>query len=174
MVEEIPYDELIDETCPSCRHTVPSGTTKCPNCGYQIREEPKKVTVVDRTPRTVCSMGSRSNQMWFGGVLILMSGLLGVVTAIAELYAPDSMSIFYTEIGVPFSADIVLILGGITLIFGLVAIIGGVMALRGKAWSLAMAGGLLGTLAMGALFLGSLLGFIGLVVVATSKRYFSS
>jgi len=174
MVEEIPYDELIDETCPSCRHTVPPGTTKCPNCGYQIREEPDKVTVAKRPSCRTNVIGSCSDQTWFGGVLILMSGILGVLTGIAELYAPETMSIFYTEIGIPFSAETIFIFGAISLIFGIVAIIGGLMALRKKAWSLAVAGGLLGTLAIGALFLGSLLGIIGLVVVATSKSNFSS
>jgi len=46
------------------------------------------------------------------------------------------------------------------------------MALRRRAWAIAVVGGFLGTLAMGTIFLGSILGLIGLMVIATSKRFF--
>lgn len=38
VIEDTPYEEVIDETCPNCRMTVPIGTVTCPYCGYQIRE----------------------------------------------------------------------------------------------------------------------------------------
>ena len=78
----------------------------------------------------------------------------------------------YAELGIPFSADTIMVLGAVSLIFGLVAVVGGVMALRRRAWAIAVVGGFLGTLAMGTIFLGSILGIIGLMVIATSKRFF--
>jgi len=174
MVEEIPYDELIDETCPSCRQTVPLGTTKCPHCGYQIREEKKAAVRVSREPSKMKEFRQPSNLIWFGGTLILMSGLLGVISGLYSLIDPDTMVSIYTEVGIPFSADTIMVLGAVSLIFGLVAVVGGVMALRRRAWAIAVVGGLLGTLAMGTIFLGSIMGLIGLMVIVTSKRFFEN
>jgi hypothetical protein len=175
MVEETPYDELIDETCPSCRRTVPPGTTKCPHCGYQIREEEaESIPKVDVTPSKVRELESSSNRIWFGGVLILMSGILGALTGLYELIDPETMASLYSDMGIGFTTDAVIIFGAISLIFGLVAILGGVMTFRRKMWPLAVTGGLLGTIASGALFLGSILGIIGLAIVLTSKCDFCS
>jgi len=36
MVEEIPYDELIESTCLNCRRGIPRDVSVCPHCGYHI------------------------------------------------------------------------------------------------------------------------------------------
>jgi len=174
MVEEIPYDEIIDETCPSCRMTIPLGTSKCPHCGYQIREEAEVEKAAESKKVKVEQLMGSSNPTWFGGTLILVSGILGVLTGLYSLADPGTMVALYSDIGLALSNELVLLWGAISLIFGLVAIVGGVMALRRRSWSIAVAGGLLGTLASGAVFLGTILGLLGLVMVVSAKRFFWS
>ena len=173
MVEETPYDEIIDETCPSCRHTVPQGTTVCPNCGYQIREEPKKAPAPKKgVPASVTRDGLSKPE--FGGVLIIVSGILAIVNGLYWLMETDTAIEFYESLGLTLSSDIVVAWSALTFIFGIIALIGGIMAYRKKSWGIAVVGGFLGFLASGGLFLGTILGLVGAFVVAISKKEFKS
>lgn len=174
MVEETPYSEIIEETCPSCRHNVPQGTAVCPNCGFQIREEPKPAAAPKAAPSKVKQVQQATEKAGFGGWLILISGILAVITGIYMIVDPETFVQLYTDIGYTFSTDVMVGAGVMTLIFGIVAIVGGVAAIKRRSWGLAIIGGFLGFVASGAFFLGTLLGLIGLILVAVSKREFKS
>lgn len=171
MVEEIPYDEIIEETCPSCRHTVARGTEVCPNCGYRIRgeepPEPPRRREVDEVKAEVTR-----ERAGLGGVLIIASGFLAVLTGLSMMLNPDPFINWYSQIIYTFTADAIMIWGAIMLIFGLVAIVGGVMASKRRSWALALTGGFLGFIASGGLFLGTVLGLIGMILVLISKSEF--
>jgi hypothetical protein len=174
MVEETPYSEIIEETCPSCRHTVTQGTAVCPNCGFQIREEPKPALTPKAAPPKAERVQQFTEKAAFGGWLILISGILAVITGIYMVIDPETFVELYTGIGYTFSTDVMVGAGVMALIFGIVAIAGGLAALKKRSWGLAVIGGFLGFIASGAFFLGTLLGLIGLILVAVSKREFKS
>lgn len=173
MVEETPYDQLIEETCPNCRHTIPQGLEFCPKCGYQIREDsvaPSTRTAPTRSRRA--DQGFSRNE--FGGILILLSGILAVPTGLISIIDPEFVAQFYADLGFAFGADVFFAFGMFSLIFGIVAVAGGFMAYKSRYWKLAVVGGIMGTIASGAIFLGTILGLIGLAMVAISKADFEN
>jgi len=173
MVEEIPYDEIIDETCPSCRHTVPRGSGVCPYCGYRIREEEKPESREVGEPPKV-SVRTSGGRAGLAGALILVSGILALITGIYMMADPGSVLQMYSDIGYEFTEEIVAAAGAITVIFGIIAVIGGAMAIRRKHWGVAVAGGVFAFLGSGLFFIGTLLGLIGLILVIVARREFSS
>ena len=50
--------------------------------------------------------------------------------------------------------------------------IGGIMGVQRKMWGLALVGGIFALLSMGPVFISSLLGLIGLILVAVSRQDF--
>jgi len=102
-----------------------------------------------------------------GGALTLVSGVLAigfgaVVAGGAGLYGLGF---------IPGLSDLLLVCGAIFIIFGLIAVLGGVMGVMRKMWGLALVGGIFGLLGVG-FFLGSILGLVGLILTAISKKYF--
>ena len=174
MVDEIPYDEVIDETCPSCRRSVPQGTIVCPNCGFQIREEvPGPAPVSEPAPRASPRSRGGMNKAGFGGTLILVSGILAILTGLYMIVDPNVFIRMFSDIGYTLTNDIIMVSGAVEIIFGAIAVAGGFMAIKRKAWGLAVVGGILAFLASGGLFLGALLGLIGLIFVVLGRREFT-
>ena len=112
-----------------------------------------------------------------GGVLILVSGILGLLMWVFfTLLVVGGTSAILPIPGFPAGmagslATFLLVCGLIGLVFSIIAIVGGVMGIRRKMWGLSLVGGIFGLLAIGYL-LGSLLGLIGLILVAVSKKDF--
>jgi hypothetical protein len=103
VVEETPYEEIIEPTCPSCRQSVPWEIDVCPHCGYQFkgkvkpkeapkavakrRKRGKKGTVV--AAASVIAMGILaflSVEYWPPAALIL---LLAIVVMVVMAAAPE-------------------------------------------------------------------------------------
>lgn len=103
VVEETPYEELIEPTCPSCRQLVTWEEKVCPHCGYQLkveaepkvapkavvkrRKKGKKGTVV--AAASVAAMGILtflSIEYWPPAALIL---LLAIVVIVVMAVAPE-------------------------------------------------------------------------------------
>ncbi|NYT12565.1 MAG: hypothetical protein GKC03_08480 [Methanomassiliicoccales archaeon] len=169
MVEETPYDEIIEETCPSCRRTVPQGTTKCPNCGFKIREEPPPSKPVKDK---FLAEERAKERAGYAGTLIMISGLLAFITGLSMVVYPDPFINWYSQVFINLSSDAIMIWGAIMLVFGLISIVGGVRATRRRSWSIATLGGFLGFIASGGFFLGTIFGLIGLILVVISKDEF--
>lgn len=62
--------------------------------------------------------------------------------------------------------------GFMIIVIGAVVILGGASALVRRFWPLSMAGGVLAIMAVGPYFLGTVLGLIGLILVAMSRQEF--
>lgn len=110
-----------------------------------------------------------------GGVLILIAGLMALTTGIYSIQDPELMVDLYSEVRLSLTVDFVVNFGYVQAIFGIVAIIGGLSAMWGtRFWALAIVGGFLGFLGSGALFVGTILGLIGFILVLISKKEFIS
>lgn len=106
-----------------------------------------------------------------GGILLIVGGLLAIAGAVQTFMAgaeAEDLPLFGDTI-----ANIVYVCGGIELIFGIIALVGGLFAYNGKSYNIALLGGILCLLSIGPFFLGSLLGLVGLILIATSKEEFA-
>jgi len=120
-------------------------------------------------------VGNETFRPGLGGVMVLISGLMALTTGFYSIQDPEMMMELYADVQLSMDRDTIMIFGAIQVIFGLVAIGGGLMAIWGaKYWGLATAGGILGTVAGGALFVGTLVGAIGLILVVSSRKEFRS
>ncbi|MDH7508198.1 MAG: zinc ribbon domain-containing protein [Methanomassiliicoccales archaeon] len=178
-MEERPYDEIIDATCPSCRHAVPMDANVCPYCGYVIKPEVAKAAAPQKAPPQAAPVGARqmTSKPVVGGALIIISGLIGIVMGLIlaalsgeieemlqDMYGPDVISAVEGAL---------VACGVIWFIIGLIALVGGVFAIRRKKWGFAIVGGVLALLTVGPWFIGSILGLVGLILIAMSRNEFS-
>lgn len=178
-MEERPYDEIIDATCPSCRHAVPMDANVCPYCGYVIKPEVAKAAAPQKAPPQAAPAGAKllTSKPVVGGVLVIVSGLIGIVTGLLfaalsgetedllqETYGPDIVSAV---------EGVLVACGVIWFIIGLIALIGGVFAIKRKKWGFAIVGAVLALLTVWPYFIGSILGLVGLILIAISKNEFS-
>lgn len=107
--------------------------------------------------------------------MILISGLMSLTTGAYSIQDPELMLELYSDVQLNFTRDMVMLFGVIQILFGSISLVGGLMAFWGaKYWGLATAGGILGIAAGGALFVGTILGAIGLILVVSSRKEFRS
>jgi len=99
------------------------------------------------------------------GVLLILSALLGMVTTAslfmaAEITRYEYFAQEYTKYG------------ALNLILSIGALVGAIYTLSGTSWAISIAGSVLGILAVGPIFLGSLCGLVALILVVISKDEF--
>jgi hypothetical protein len=93
---------------------------------------------------------------------------LDFIYAIAIIVAADMVSLYgYGDIG-----GILVVCGVIMMVFAVFALLGGVAAVTHKNWGLAVLGGIFAMLSVGPIFISSILGLIGLILVSVSRHEF--
>ena len=102
-----------------------------------------------------------------GGIFVFISGMMGILNGIFVIQFVDDVMFF--EINAQYC-------GIIEIIFGVFAIIGGLMAVQRKKWGIAMTGSVFAIFPVGFIFIfiSSILGIIGLILIASSKDEFIS
>ena len=156
----------IVRNCISCGRPIDFSANVCPYCGYDYRA----AAMAGPPP------ARKSASPVAGGVLVLIAGLLAIVNA-ATFLTYSIANLENTGVSLPSGVtwnDVLGTLracGAIEVILGAVAIVGGVFAVQRKHFGLAIAGSLLGMFGFG-LAIGSLLGLIGLILIAVSRKEF--
>ncbi len=151
--------------CISCGRPIDFSTNVCPYCGYDYRAP--TMMGPPPVPKTGTPVA--------GGILVLIAGLLALANGI--LYLASNVADL-TGISLPPEVtlqqfeSVVRVCGVVELIFGIVAVMGGVFAIQRKHFGLAIAGSVLGMIGFGFTF-GAILGLIGLILVAISRKEFS-
>ena len=154
----------IVRNCISCGRPIDFNANVCPYCGYDYR------VPMMMGPPPVRKTGTPVA----GGVLVIIAGILALANGILYLAftTSDLTGISLPpEISLQDIESIVRACGAIEIIFGVVAILGGIFAVQRKHFGLALLGSVLGMLGLGFTF-GGLLGLIGLILVAISRKEF--
>jgi len=114
-----------------------------------------------------------STRALLGGVLLILSGLIGAASAYVVFTQPLTAAQI-GELQNMTASDLVANALLVSLIFyaQAFAFLGGIMALQRKNWKLAVFCGAASLLNLGVFLLGSLAGLAGLVLIITSRREF--
>jgi len=155
----------IVRNCISCGRAIDFNANVCPYCGYDYRAAVMGPPPVRRTGSPVA-----------GGIMIAIAGILALANAVSFLtYSVTDLE--NTGVTLPSGTTwdqilgILRACGAIEIILGIVAIVGGIFAIQRKHFGLAVAGGLFGMFGIGLGF-GAILGLIGLILVAVSRKQF--
>jgi hypothetical protein len=153
-------------SCISCGRPIDFSANVCPYCGYDYRSP----LAAGPPP------AKRSGSPVAGGALVIIAGILALANAVTFLtYGVADLEATGVELpsGVTWE-DLLGILRGcgvLEIILGAVAILGGVFAIQRRHFGLAVAGALMGMFGFG-LTVGAVLGLIGLILIAISRKEF--
>jgi len=137
--------------CVGCGRPIPWDANVCPHCGHDYR-------VVMAGPQ---AQKKQSAMPVAGGVLILLASLGYFV--IGGVIAAGSTVVFDISLG---ASGWGIVCGVILVVLGVIAFMGGLYAIGRKNFNFAVVGGVL--------VIPSILGLIGLILVAVSKESFES
>ncbi len=154
----------IVRNCISCGRPIDFSANVCPYCGYDYR-----VTMAMGPPPV-----QKTGTPVAGGILVLIAGLLALINGFVYLaFSVTSLTgiSLPPEISAEEVANLVHICGAIEIVFGVVAVLGGVFAIQRRHFGLAILASVLGMLGFGFTF-GAVLGLIGLILVAVSRKEF--
>jgi len=141
------------KTCLSCGQQVPIQYNVCPYC---------------QKPTAPGTKGKSSTPL-VGGIFLLLGGILAAGNGIYIAILGGTLGSMYgVNIG-----GIMAVCGAVEAIFGILALLGGIFAIQRKYWGIAIVGSIFGLISIGPLFLSSIFGLIGLILVATSKDEFN-
>ena len=151
--------------CVQCGREIPWEANVCMYCGHDYRAS----TLEAQTPR-------RTSLPIFGGVAILIAGVLAIIMALAFMtmtvndiqnYEGLNTRGWTAEEFVSFLHSC----GIVDLVFGVLAVIGSIFALKRTHFGLAVVGGVFAFLGFG-FVVGTLIGLIGLILVVVARREF--
>ncbi len=132
--------------CVSCGRSISWDANVCPYCGHDYR-------VAMMPPQK-----KESAMPLIGGILVLLVGL-GYLIGGGIIAAGSS---FFIAVGGGFG----ILCGAVVLILGIIAILGGIFAIQRKNFAIAL---------IGAIFtIPSILGLIGLILIAVSRDEFTT
>jgi len=134
--------------CVSCGRAIAFDANVCPYCGHDYRMQ--MMAPVPQKKDSAMPVA--------GGVLILLSSL-GYIIGGAAMAATETALL-------GFGGGAFLACGALLLVLGVISLLGGIFAIQKKHWALALIAGII--------VLPSILGLIGLILVAVSRESFES
>lgn len=163
----------------------PGGTRKCVSCGREIAMDANVCQYCGhdyRMQTAPAAPAEKSMLSLVGGILILISGIMGlifggifIVAADAVQEGSEDLSEWGFDVGGmgDFVTDILLMCGAIVIILAIIVVLGGFFGIQRKRWSLALVGGILGLFFFIPYFIGTICALVGLILIAISKKDFS-
>src|SRR2546426_11078113 len=100
------------------------------------------------------------------GILLVVAGVMAII--VWALIFTNPLTFFLAA----FLPGLVVICGAIAFALSILTLLGGVMALRRRMWGLALVGSILGLFIIGPFGVSSLLAFVGLIILAISRKEF--
>jgi hypothetical protein len=134
--------------CVSCGRAIAWDANVCQYCGHDFRQEAPGTAKKEKGMMPIA-----------GGILILLSSL-GYIWMGAAL-ATGGAALFDVTFGM---SGVLELCGAIVLILGIIALLGGVFAIMRRYWGLALLGGIL--------VIPTILGLVGMILVAVSHKDF--
>lgn len=117
----------------------------------------------------------RGGRAMVAGLCLILAGLIGMgetYLLLAQLPTPEDIANVANYTAADYATSAVLFL---LLTFAQsAAVLGGIVAFQGKNWKFAVACGVLSLLSFGYLFVGSLLGLVGLLLILGARHEFTS
>ena len=134
--------------CVSCGRAIAWDANVCQYCGHDYRQAAPGAVVKEK------------------GVMPIIGGILIILPALGYLWtgavlATGGSALFDVTFGV---SGVLTLCGAILLILGIIALLGGIFAIMRKYWGLALLGGIF--------VIPSILGLIGMILVAVSHKDF--
>jgi len=172
--------------CPECGYEHnPASSEKCIGCGRDFRATKAAVAEIQGSKPAECehwsempAHTSRTAKVGIAGILILLSGALGITHGLLALLPETGSEILshYEAIIPPGEVlDELLndseLLSAAILVFGVLAIVMSMFTFTRNRFSGALAGAVFGVLSVG-FMIGAFFAIVGLILVATSKREF--
>lgn len=135
--------------CVSCGRAIAWDANVCPYCGHDYR----MVMQPQMAPKKESAMPV------VGGVLIILASL-GYLIA-GGVLAAGSTALLGVSLG---TSAVGVVCGVVLIILGIISLLGGIFAIQRRNWGLSLIGGIF--------VIPSILGLIGLILVAVSKDEF--
>lgn len=175
--------------CPSCQMEVEPGRTACGYCGTPTYPAPGYAPYGQPAPGYYpppaygmpppgygapppvvgyyAPPPQRSMTPVAAGIVLLIGGVLALINGAVVASAGAGVSY------VPGLGEALIACAAIEIIFAILAIMGGICAVQRKVWGLALTGAIFCMISIGPMFISSILGLIGLILVAISKQDFT-
>ncbi len=122
---------------------------------------------------------NKSSKPTFGGIFLMMAGVLGLFTWFEFPSLMDeklSDPLFLNQFGLSGSLElfgsIVFICGVVGVVFSILSVLGGILAIRRKNWIISFVCGIFGMMVVGPLFFSTILSFVGIIFVFISRKSF--
>jgi len=134
----------------------------CPYCGHDFR------IVAGPPPKP------KTAKPIVGGILVIIAGLLAIGNGALYIVLSESDlgDIPGYDMSMQDIEEILNTCGAVMIVFGLIAIVGGVFGVTRKHFGLALVGSIFALISIG-FVLGSVLGLVGLILIALSRSEFS-
>ncbi|MDH4123767.1 MAG: hypothetical protein OEV21_06775 [Thermoplasmata archaeon] len=155
--------------CVACGRQISWDANVCPYCGHDYRQPAPGAPMMPMAP-----MKERTSLPLAGGIMLIIDGVLGIVSAIMVMAAGSLAEAIGTGFGLEGLGSIVVAMGVIGLVFSLIVIFGGYFATQRRHFGLAIVGAVF-SLIVGIFtfyFIGAVLGLIGLILIAVAHKEF--
>lgn len=122
---------------------------------------------------------SKTSKTTFGGIFLMMAGVLGFISWSNIFYNSEAISMdtlllqqFGVDVSVETFMSFLFVCSLIGIIFSIFAIFGGIYAIKKKFFTVALVCAVFGILTFGPLFSSTILSVVGLVLIIISKNEF--
>ncbi len=121
------------------------------------------------------------------GILLILASISAFVTGVFMTFISEFIPSFFSafestygesmqytssNVGPEFFQTMYLVCGVVIIILAVFPFLGGIMAMKRKMWTLALVGSILGLFSIGIFFISSILSFIALILLVTSRKEF--